>query len=478
MTMTADPPPDLIELLRLVPITTERVDRLYPAPENEELYRKVVHTDPDIMRLIDSIDENGLLEPLIVTEDGCILSGHRRYAAIRRLGWEEVIVRVVPINREDDPDKFLVLLREANRQRVKSIDELIREEVISTSPESAYETLQSERLKRTKTHISAMDVSYKRQRSRINHQRQEFLQAAIQVIKDLSDYWPVSLRQIHYRLLNNPPLTKASDPKSRYRNDRKSYANLSRLLVQARNEDLVNDEVFDDATRPTTTWNAHSNVSEFVRKQLDEMFTGYYRNLIQSQERHFEIVIEKNTIARIVEPVAGQFCIPVTSGRGYSSRTAQAKLIERFDHSGKDMLAILMMTDLDPDGLAIADSFIQNIRDEFGVQETHGYRVALTGKQVESMKLPAGQPVKKTARGYDKFVKKYGPCGWELEAAEPEQLQQALREAITGLIDIDLYNAEIDQERRDAMVIDEYRQRVLLACRNLRPDGGMNDKSG
>ena len=62
------------------------LNKLKPSPENGELYRPVDPDDPDIAALTDSIVELGILEPLIVTLDGYIISGHRTYAAARKAG--------------------------------------------------------------------------------------------------------------------------------------------------------------------------------------------------------------------------------------------------------------------------------------------------------------------------------------------------------------------------------------------------------
>ena len=54
---------------------------IYPSPENAKLYHPINSDDPDVLALAHSIAERGLLEPLVVTRDHYIISGHRRYAA-------------------------------------------------------------------------------------------------------------------------------------------------------------------------------------------------------------------------------------------------------------------------------------------------------------------------------------------------------------------------------------------------------------
>ena len=56
-----------------------RLDSMWPSPENDTLYRPALQTDPAIIKLADDIKRNGLLDPIVVSRDGFIVSGHRRY---------------------------------------------------------------------------------------------------------------------------------------------------------------------------------------------------------------------------------------------------------------------------------------------------------------------------------------------------------------------------------------------------------------
>jgi len=59
-----------------------------------ERYRKDLG---DIGGLAKSIQEIGLLHPVVVTSDGQLVAGQRRLAAARQLGWEEIPARVVDL---------------------------------------------------------------------------------------------------------------------------------------------------------------------------------------------------------------------------------------------------------------------------------------------------------------------------------------------------------------------------------------------
>ena len=70
-------------------------DQLNTCPVNSEIYRET-----DVLDLVNSISEVGLLQPLVVTPDRTIISGHRRFSAIRSLGWEEVQCKIKEVTED------------------------------------------------------------------------------------------------------------------------------------------------------------------------------------------------------------------------------------------------------------------------------------------------------------------------------------------------------------------------------------------
>jgi hypothetical protein len=77
-----------------VPIRHLPLSDLRPSPENDQLYKPVSPSDPDVQDLAAGIRRDGLLEPLVVTLDNYILSGHRRRVACKLAGLTEVPCRV------------------------------------------------------------------------------------------------------------------------------------------------------------------------------------------------------------------------------------------------------------------------------------------------------------------------------------------------------------------------------------------------
>jgi len=444
------------------------IDSIRPSPENNKVYNP-----PDVAALAEDIKRRGQLEPIVITQDGFILSGHRRYAACERAGLKEVKCRVDNISR-GDPD-FIARLVAYNNQRVKGVDELIREEVVKANPKEARRALKQYRERDLSVDdVDLMQLRSKKKPAEISKAKQPLLDAVWKILNDRRAHWPLWDRQVHYLLLNNPPLIHASKPDSTYRNNHKSYRAVVDILTRGRLVWELPFEAIDDATRPVVSNWGYPNVQPFLKNELDQFLKGYYRNLQQSQPCHIEIIGEKNTIQSSVKRVASEFCIPYTIGRGYCSLSPRCKLVDRFYKSKKDCLVLLALSDCDPDGEEIAHSFARSLRDDFGIDNIKPIKVALTRKQVDDMGLPPMLQAKETSANYNRFMSAHGDEVHELEAVEPEELEQILEDAICSVLDIDLYNAEIDHEENDAAWLEDIRRQAHKFLGSLTLGQGPN----
>jgi hypothetical protein len=455
--------------VRLSPIRLVPLAKIYPATENSALYRPVRANDPEIIELADDIRKNGVLVPLVITGDGLILSGHRRRLAAHLAGLTEASCQIADV-KSDDP-RLAQLLVSFNQQRVKSWDEFLHEAIVNANPDDPYESLIDRRLERAEIEhdLEKIELRERKERKQISRAKYPMLKAVIDVLNANREWWPLSDRQIHYRLLNDPPLTHASKPRSRYRNNKLSYRMLTDLLTRARLEGAIPWEAIDDPTRPVTIWNVHRSPQPFIKEQIEDFLKGYWRDLLQSQPNHIEVLGEKLTVQGIIRPICMKYGFPFTIGRGYSSIEPRRKLVERFRASGKEKLVLLVLSDFDPSGEEIAHSFARSLRDDFDLaeREIEAIKVALTLSQVEELELPPIMSAKETDPNYDRFVENYGEIAHELEAVEPNQLQEILTDAIDAVIDTSAFNAELDAERRDRRTLDGVRKTVREFMKTL-----------
>ena len=284
--------------------------------------------------MVASVAEFGVKEPLVITLDNYILSGHRRHAAASEACLRTVPCTVEPITRGDP--EFLKLLCLYNRQRVKTLTEMTREEIVCADPKEAYRALQEHRRRAAQVSAHAIEIGGKKHRAKISDAKIPFLDAIRAVLDDLEGFWPLTDRQIHYALLNDPPLIHASKAESVYQNTLQSYKALCELLTRARIAGKFPFNCIHDPTRPLETWNVHAHVGLFIRREMDGLLKGDYRNPQQSQPNHIEIIGEKNKIQSIIEPVAMDFYIPLTIGRGYCSRPPRYEMAQRFRRTSRN----------------------------------------------------------------------------------------------------------------------------------------------
>lgn len=109
-------------------------DELTRHPLNQDVYGDLT-LEPDF---IDSIEQHGILEPILVNSDGTIISGHRRYEAALEVGLEEVPVREISYDSELEEREAVI---HHNKQRTKTFSQKMREAM-------ELEEIESERAKK------------------------------------------------------------------------------------------------------------------------------------------------------------------------------------------------------------------------------------------------------------------------------------------------------------------------------------------
>jgi hypothetical protein len=251
--------------------------------------------------------------------------------------------------------------------------------------------------------------------------------------------------------------------RERYANSHKCYRVLTNILTRLRLNGEIPMHAICDDTRPTTTWQVHQHAGTFLKNELDGFLLGYYRDFMQSQPNQIEILGEKLTIQPILKKVANTYAIPLTTGRGFASIPPRHAMVDRWKKSGKDKLVVVIVSDFDPAGQTIAESFGRSLRDDFGVPENRlsVIKAALTMDQIVSMGLPPAMEVKKMAPTAKDFMKKHGNNVWELEAVSPAVLIELVEDVLHGVMDFDLINAEKQKHKEDAARLSAYRKAVL-----------------
>ncbi len=396
-----------------------------------------------------------------------VLSGHRRLYAVKYLGWDAVPVRVRRNIRRDGNSEYHRELVEYNPQRIKQAGSLLKEALLRDTEVDTYAAIEESERVSLSVDAEFMAVAGAKFVEPISQKKQEFLRAVQKVINELDSYWPLSIRQIHYRLLNCPPLTmtpkrsKWDAEHYRYKNDDESYSALVRLLTSARYHGDVSMACIDDPTRPQKTFNGWDSLSEFLHSEVDGFLTGYHRDRQLGQLRHIEVFGEKSTLKMMIEKACRQYYVPYSLGRGFCSIPVWRDIAKRFSRSGRKRMTLIIVSDYDPEGLELADDAIRSLSQLWDIP-VDGHRIAVNREQVDELGLADDfNPAKTTSSRFTKFVERTGGSKtWEVESLEPDYLVDQIKAAIEANMDMELYERVVNQELRDCAELRKIRRQI------------------
>ncbi len=466
----------------------KRVSSLKPSPENLELYSPIDTDDPEFVRFANAICRNGPDAPLVTTEDNYIVSGHRRHAALTLHGVKQVRCRVIPRVRDSwTKDEYVALLRDYNRNRHKSVAEQVREQLVDIDAEEAHARLRKLRDRSVNAidynGVETLRIEGSKTRHKISGSKDDHVKYIMKVIfEDRRDYWPLTVRGVHYPLLNYDFIRGYYWPhrdepdygtrrELRYVNDDNSYSATSELITRLRLDGTVPWAAITDGTRPLREFRSFSDARQFVRQEVSNLFGGYWRDLLQTQPNHVEVLVEKNTVYHMAQQVTERYQIPTSSGRGFNSIDPYHELYERYRSSGKGRLILIVLSDFDPEGEMIPQVAGRTLRDDFRIprEDFDIVKAGVTRAQIDEYELPPMAFAKETSSNRDWFVNRNGgdEAVYELEALDPAVMMADLEKVIQGVLDMDLFNREAAEEQAEAAYLEAARRTATEALNGL-----------
>jgi hypothetical protein len=254
-----------------------------------------------------------------------------------------------------------------------------------------------------------------------------------------------------------------------YKNDDESYSATSDLITRMRLNGSLPWDAFDDGTRPLKDFHAFTDVREYVRQEVENLFGGYWRDLLQTQPNHVELVVEKNTVYHMALRVAEKYQIPTSSGRGFNSIDPWHDLHQRYLASGKQRLIVIVLADFDPEGEMIPQVGGRTLRDDFGIEDCTIIKAGVTREQISKYNLPPQNFAKESSSNYDWFLRRNGADGtvYELEALNPPDMLADLENVVKNCVDVDLFNREAAAEQQEAAYLIGARRRASEALQGL-----------
>jgi hypothetical protein len=283
--------------------------------------------------------------------------------------------------------------------------------------------------------------------------REVLVPKTIEVLNELEDYWPLTLRQVYYRLVAAQIIE----------NHLNQYKSLSVLLTKLRRLNIVPWEVIEDRTRRISDKRGWPDSKKFAEYELEQFLRSYDRCLVQNQENHVEIFVEKDALATIFKNVAWPYCVRVITCKGQVSATyikSYAERAQRAIDNGQNPV-ILHYGDLDPTGARIPVAIENNLWKHHEV-DVDLHVIALTPDQVKKYKLPHSiDALKKKDPNYKWFVRNFGEMAVELDALHPEALKELIRAGLNQVLDLEDMVQQQKIEKRERAKLEKAKERIL-----------------
>jgi len=284
------------------------------------------------------------------------------------------------------------------------------------------------------------------------HARTEQLLSDVDsVLSEYRAYWPLTVRQVFYRLIGAHGYPKTE----------RFYARLCEHVANARRAQVIPFLAIRDDGVSVIQSEHYADMDAFWTR-IRDMGESYTRDRLAHQDRYIEVWCEAAGMQPQLARVANAYSIGVFSSSGFDSLTAKYDISRRIIDEAKPAV-ILHLGDCDPSGESIYRALAADVRafviaDRlYAALDVDFRRVALTERQVQRYRLPTAPPKPSDSRS-----RRWGSretC--QLEALPPDRIAALLQAAIEELIDH-------EQFERDGQLESWEREQIAYAL----PEGG------
>jgi hypothetical protein len=258
---------------------------------------------------------------------------------------------------------------------------------------------------------------------------------------------PKTGRRYYYLALSHGYISPdMSDTEAGKKSRDAAYERVNDVLGTLRKQGRLAWDMVLDLTRELVKWQTYGSPRE-ARAALrlrysEDRWLG---------QRHFPIlVVEKDTMVPVCEPMAQQWQMPFISSRGYSSLRLQYDVAEMIKHRyarTKQTTIIYFVSDHDPSGFDLQRAWEQAMAD-FGVDWMCMFvRVGLIYDQVRLEHDVTGRPLERLSievktgdSRSKKYLEQHGDRCWEVDILPAAVIQRDLDIYIEAWLDRQLWD--------------------------------------
>lgn len=268
---------------------------------------------------------------------------------------------------------------------------------------------------------------------RFNDTSLKLIHAANQIIDSYSERgYSLTLRQLYYQFVSRDLLP----------NTQESYNKLGDVVSNGRLAGLISWTAIEDRTRNLKGAQTWETPAEIIRSAA----AGYQTDRWKHQNFRPEIWIEKDALAGVIAPVCHRMGVNYFACRGYNSQSEQWLAGQRFaGYIKKGQRPIVFhLGDHDPSGLDMTRDNQERLSMFAGVS-IQVVRLALNWPQIQKYDPPPN-PAKMTDSRATKYVEEHGDSSWELDALQPEVIEDLIRDALMAIRDEAAWNEALLEE--------------------------------
>lgn len=276
----------------------------------------------------------------------------------------------------------------------------------------------------------------------------------------------ITLRQLYYRFIAKDSFPNSwidrlynirnrLDPNTK--NTIKNYKRLGDMISHGREAGLISWTAFEDRSRTLYGTNPVENPDD-VAKDIEQRLI---LNCWKDQPTYVEVYVEKDALGPIVARSANKWRAPHMACKGYLSASQAWRAGLRFKSSMDDgKRAILIhVGDHDPSGKDMTRDNHERLN-LFAEMDIEINRVALNMDQILE-RNPPPNPAKVTDSRFAKYVQEFGENCWELDALEPQELDDVVSHAVESYVDKGLWDATMKREGRERAKIKQFYDGVI-----------------
>ncbi|MEN6507009.1 MAG: hypothetical protein ABFD92_20940 [Planctomycetaceae bacterium] len=268
--------------------------------------------------------------------------------------------------------------------------------------------------------------------------RADTLETIGQVNGILVDYakqgFVLTVRQLYYQLVSRGYIP----------NNIRSYKRIVGVVGDGRLAGMIDWAMIEDRGRDVlypAHWDTVADIAHAAAAQ-------FRIDRWQNQGVHIEVMIEKDALAGVLQPICRELDIRLSPNRGYSSLSAlyeHAQLMQQMSLiNGKDV-HLFYLGDHDPSGLDMDRDIADRLRMFTSGTRIYFERLALTEPQIEEYDPPPN-PAKESDSRFLAYVEEHGDESWELDALDPVLLRDLVKDAVLELRDEEAYQRVMSRE--------------------------------